>query len=83
MLDTVSHELRNSLTGMIGLTQLVGIQPDLTFDEAKELVALAHQQAVDANEILEDLVTVTRLERAALAVTIEPTPPHTTSRSEG
>jgi signal transduction histidine kinase len=73
MLGTVSHELRNNLTGMIGLTQLVGTLPDMTFDEAKELVALAYQQAVDASEIVEDLLTVTRLERSALAVTIEPT----------
>lgn len=72
MLGTVSHELRNSLTGMMGLTQLVGDQPDMTFDEAKELVALAHQQGVDASEIVEDLLTVTRLERSALTVTIEP-----------
>lgn len=72
MLGTVSHELRNNLTAMMGLTQLVGIQPDLTFEEAKELVALAHQQAVDATEIVEDLLTVTRLEGSALTVTIEP-----------
>ncbi len=73
MLGTVSHELRNNLTGVMGLTRLVGIQPDMTFHEAKELVALAHQQAVDASEIIEDLLTATRLERAALTVTIEPT----------
>jgi signal transduction histidine kinase len=72
MLGTVSHELRNNLTGMIGLTQLVGDQPHMTFDEAKELVAMAHQQAVDASEIVEDLLTVTRLERSALTVRIEP-----------
>ncbi len=72
MLGTVSHELRNNLTGMIGLTDLVGTQPDMTFDEAKELVALTHQQAVDASEIVEDLLTVTRLQRSALTVTIEP-----------
>ncbi len=72
MLGTVSHELRNNLTGMIGLTQLVGVHPNLTLDETKELVALAYQQAVDASEIVEDLLTATRLERSSLTVTIEP-----------
>ena len=54
MLGTVSHELRNNLTGMMGLTEIVSTNPDLSADEARELVALAHQQAVDANEIVED-----------------------------
>lgn len=68
MLGTVSHELRNNLTGMMGLTEIVSTNRDLSGDEARELVALAHQQAVDANEIVEDLLTATRLERAALTV---------------
>jgi signal transduction histidine kinase len=71
MLGMVSHELKNNLTGMIGLTQLVGIHPDMSYEEAKELVALAHQQAVDANEIVEDLLTAVRLESAALKVAID------------
>lgn len=69
MLGTVSHELRNNLTGVMGLTEIVGTD-DLTLDETEELVALAHQQAVDASEIVEDLLTVTRLERSALSVTL-------------
>jgi signal transduction histidine kinase len=69
MLGTVSHELRNNLTGVMGLTQIVGTDPDLTHARTKELVALAHQQAVDASEIVEDLLTVTRLEHSALSVT--------------
>lgn len=70
MLGTVSHELRNNLTGVMGLTELVGSDPDLTHDEAMDLIALAHQQAIDASEIVEDLLTVTRLERSALNVTL-------------
>ena len=67
LIGTVSHELRNSLTGMIGMTELVGSE-DLTLAEVEELVGLAHSQAVDAAEIVEDLLTVTRLERSALSV---------------
>jgi signal transduction histidine kinase len=70
MLGTVSHELRNHLTGVLGLTQLVGTGPDLTESEIRELVDMAHQQAADASEIVEDLLTVTRLERSALSVTL-------------
>ena len=68
MLGTVSHELRNNLTGMMGLTEVVATDQDMSRDEARELVALAHQQAVDASEIVEDLLTATRLERSALTV---------------
>ncbi|MGZ5385111.1 MAG: sensor histidine kinase [Acidimicrobiia bacterium] len=71
MLGTVSHELRNNLTGMIGLTEVVSTNRELNADEARELVALAHQQAVDANEIVEDLLTATRLERAALSIAMK------------
>ena len=71
MLGTVSHELRNNLTGMMGLTEIVSTSPDLSAEEARDLVALAHQQAVDANEIVEDLLTATRLERAALSIAMK------------
>ena len=68
LLGTVSHELRNSLTGLMGLTEVVSTDPSIGRDEATELVALAHQQAVDAAEIVEDLLTATRLEGSALTV---------------
>jgi signal transduction histidine kinase len=67
MLGTVSHELRNNLTGMIGMTHLVGSE-DLEPAEVSELISLAHLQALDAAEIVEDLLTATRLERSALQV---------------
>jgi signal transduction histidine kinase len=72
MLGTVSHELRNNLTGMMGLTEIVGLDHELSGSEARELVALAHQQAADASEIVEDLLTATRLESSALSVSLEP-----------
>ena len=71
MLGTVSHELRNNLTGMVGITELVETQLDLTPDEVRELVGLARQQAGDATEIVEDLLTVARLEGSTLRVAVE------------
>lgn len=71
MIGTVSHELRNNLTGMIGMTELVGSQ-EMDPDEVRELVQMAHLQAVDAAEIVEDLLTASRLERAALSVNMAP-----------
>jgi signal transduction histidine kinase len=68
LLGTVSHELRNNLTGLMGLTEIVSTDRSMDQEEATELVALAHQQAVDAAEIVEDLLTATRLEGSALSV---------------
>ena len=68
MLGTVSHELRNNLTGMIGLTDLVNEETGISEDETKEMIGLAHDQAMEAAEIVEDLLTISRLERAALTV---------------
>jgi signal transduction histidine kinase len=68
MVGTVSHELRNNLTGMVGLTDVVVSMPDLQPSEARELIAMAHQQALDATEIVEDLLTASRLEGSALTL---------------
>jgi signal transduction histidine kinase len=51
MMGTVSHELRNNLTGVLGLTYMVANTADFQPAEARELIALAHQQAVDASKI--------------------------------
>ncbi|MFP3915820.1 MAG: sensor histidine kinase, partial [Actinomycetota bacterium] len=66
MLGTVSHELRNNLTGVLGLTDVVSTMEELEPAEAKELITMANQQALDASEIVEDLLTASRLERAVL-----------------
>ncbi|MDP9495948.1 MAG: HAMP domain-containing histidine kinase [Actinomycetota bacterium] len=71
MLGTVSHELRNNLTGMMGLTDVLQSATDMSPSETKELLGLAHQQAVDASEIVEDLLTASRLESSALSVDVE------------
>lgn len=71
MVGTVSHELRNSLTGVLGLTDLVSSMEDLQPAEAKELVGMANHQAMDAIDIVEDLLTASRVERAALSLSAE------------
>lgn len=71
LLGTVSHELRNNLTAMMGLTDIVSTDTTLGVEEARELVGLAHQQAVDAGEIVEDLLIASRLKTSALSVTAE------------
>lgn len=71
MVGTVSHELRNNLTGMLGLTDVVMSMPELAPTEAHELIGMAHQQAVDATEIVEDLLTASRLEGAAMTFSSE------------
>lgn len=68
MIGTVSHELRNNLTGVMGLTEVVSTMDELEPAEARELILMAHQQAVDAGDIVEDLLTAARLESAALAI---------------
>lgn len=71
MLGTVSHELRNNLTGMMGMTELVSTDHEMSGEEARELTGLAHQQAVEASEIVEDLLTMSRVERSTLTVDVE------------
>lgn len=72
MMGTVSHELRNNLTGMIGVTDLVLSTDELSTDQVGELIRLANQQAVDAAEIVEDLLTASRLESSAMDVNMTP-----------
>lgn len=68
MLGTVSHELRNNLTGVLGLTEVVSTTEDLDPAEARELIGMANQQAMDATEIVEDLLTASRVERSAMTM---------------
>jgi signal transduction histidine kinase len=72
-IGVVSHELRNHLTGVIGVTELVTDPSiDLELDELKELLVLAHHQAVEAGDVIEDLLTASRAERGVLDVALEP-----------
>jgi signal transduction histidine kinase len=72
-LGVVSHEVRNHLTGVIGATELMldaGIE--LTAEETTEMIGLAHGQAVEAAEVIEDLLVASRAERGVLDAVPEP-----------
>jgi signal transduction histidine kinase len=72
LLASVSHELRNQLAGVIGMI-------DLTLDEAskpsveesREMIGLARREAVDATNIIEDLLTTSRMESNGLELAAE------------
>lgn len=72
-LGVVSHELRNNLAGVIGATELL-MDPEFTLDDEdrSELISLSHQQALDAGDIIEDLLVASRVERGVLEAVPEP-----------
>lgn len=66
-IGVVSHELRNHLTGVIAVAQMIRdddgrLQPG----EVTELLDLAYNQAVEAGEVIEDLLTASLAERGVL-----------------
>lgn len=72
-LGVVSHEVRNHLTGVIGATELMlDAGTELTAEETVEMIGLAHGQAVEAAEVIEDLMVVSRAERGVLDAAPEP-----------
>lgn len=75
-LGIASHELRNRLTGVIGVTGLLA-EDDLDGDEAGELLLMAHREALEAGAVIEDLLIVSRAERG-----INETSPSRTDLSE-
>lgn len=71
-IGVVSHELRNHLTGVVGAIDLVAdADSQLEPGEANELLQLALQQAVEAEEVIEDLLIASRAERGVLDAIIE------------
>lgn len=71
-IGVVSHELRNHLTGVVGAIDLVtDDDSQLKPGEANELLQLALQQAVEAEEVIEDLLIASRAERGVLDAMIE------------
>jgi signal transduction histidine kinase len=72
LLGSVSHELRNQLTGVIGMTDLALDQGvTTTAAEMRDLIGLARREALDAADVIEDLLTSSRMERGALEVSAE------------
>jgi signal transduction histidine kinase len=73
LLGSVSHELRNQLTGVMGMIDLA-LDKDIvpTQDEVRDLIILARREAADATGIIEDLLTASRMESNVLDVATEP-----------
>ena len=73
LLGSVSHELRNQLTGVMGMIDLA-LDEDLvpSKEEVRDLIGLARREAADAAGIIEDLLTASRIESNVLEVTMEP-----------
>ena len=66
-IGVVSHELRNHLTGVIGAAELIRDDTlHLAPDEVDELLDLAYHQAVEAGEVIDDLLIASRAERGVL-----------------
>lgn len=70
-LGIASHELRNRLTGVIGVTQLLA-EGKVDPESGLELLELAHREAVEAGSVVEDLLTASRTERGIVATNSEP-----------
>lgn len=73
LLGSVSHELRNQLTGVMGMIDLA-LDKDVvpSADEVRDLIILARREAADATGIIEDLLTASRMESNVLDVASEP-----------
>jgi signal transduction histidine kinase len=72
LLGSVSHELRNQLTGVIGMIDLALDQsPRPSPDEMRDLIGLARREAMDAADVIEDLLTASRMESNVLDFELE------------
>ena len=73
LLGSVSHELRNQLTGVMGMIDLA-LDKDVvpSQEEVRDLIVLARREAADATGIIEDLLTASRMESNVLDVASEP-----------
>lgn len=72
-LASVSHELRTPLTGVVGLLSVLSQDFDrLSPDEVREYVDLGFREAQDLADLVEDLLTVGRLEAGALTYQARP-----------
>lgn len=75
-LATVSHELRNPLTALIGLAEVLGdMDSHLAGDERASLVATIVDSGFDLVNLVEDLLTAARQEAGQLAVVSVPVNP--------
>ncbi len=73
--STVSHELRSPLTSIIGSLDTVN-RPELAPHEptSQQLLLSARRQAGRLQRLIEDLLVVSRIDRGAIPVELEPIP---------
>lgn len=66
---TISHELRNPLTGVIGLTQQLKEHRELLDDvEIEEFLTMIHDGSVELGGIIDDLLVAARADLESLVV---------------
>lgn len=67
LVATVSHEVRNPLTGIVGLSSLLADGWDqIPPEEARGMVVMISAEAQSLTEIIEDLLDVSRLREGAI-----------------
>ncbi|MFP3914720.1 MAG: ATP-binding protein [Actinomycetota bacterium] len=72
-LTSVAHELRAPLTSVVGITALLDQSWErLRPDEARDLLGVAHAEATDLADLIEDLLAAGRLEAGAIRYRPEP-----------
>ena len=73
LLGSVSHELRNQLTGVMGMIDVVLDEDGVPIpDETRDLIGLARREAADATGIIEDLLAASRMGNSVFDVESEP-----------
>jgi signal transduction histidine kinase len=66
-LASVAHELRTPLTGVVGMTAVLSEGwRELSETEVDELLGVAHSEAADLSDLIEDLLVAGRLEAGAI-----------------
>jgi len=66
IIATTSHDVRNPLTVIIGFAQLLGEERDVSSTERREFAELIHGAASQANDLVGDLLEVSKLEAGVL-----------------
>ncbi len=72
LIGTVSHELRNPLTSIVGYAHLLSEAHGSGSPELAEMAAVVKQQAEDVADIVEDLVTAAQADAGTLRVVTAP-----------
>lgn len=68
MLKSISHDLRTPLTGIVGASQLMMKQSDLTDDEVRTLSKDIHDQAQWLTQMVENILNMSKIESGNLMI---------------